>query len=81
MPEPPLSSCNQREAKNANSEAIETITSQCRPVNTETQKKIGFDRKYDMSIPGNIYISDPFISRAGPNAGYFALTPLYKAIY
>jgi hypothetical protein len=34
-----------------------------------------------MSIPGNIYISDPFISRAGPNAGYFALTPLYKAIY
>jgi hypothetical protein len=81
VPEPPLSDCKQGEAKNAISGAIETITSRNEPVNSESQKKKGFERKYDMSIPGNIYISSPLTSEAGENAGFSALTPLYKAIY
>jgi hypothetical protein len=53
------------EAKRAFSGAIETISSECETVNWVRWKKDGvFERKYDMSILGNIYISTlhPFLA-------------------
>jgi hypothetical protein len=47
----------------------------------QTQKNDGFERKYDMSIPGNIYIFHSVISTGGPQERCLGLSSLYKAIY
>jgi hypothetical protein len=47
----------------------------------KTQKSEEFERKYDMSILGNIYIFKSFISAGGDYRVLLRLSSLYKAIY
>jgi hypothetical protein len=52
-------SANLRGVEKADSEAIEKIPSKKGCVNGESAKKYWFERKYDISILGNIYILIP----------------------
>jgi hypothetical protein len=47
----------------------------------EEQKNKTFERKYDMSILGNIYIFAACVSKEAQSGGFPEVSPLYKAIY
>jgi hypothetical protein len=81
-PEQPVPNCRLGKVKRAFSEAIETISRECEACQRVRWKKDGsFERKYDMSIPGNIYISIPHIVLAVRAARTCAIKLTYKAIY
>jgi hypothetical protein len=66
--------------KGAISGATETISSRSKPVNGESTKKVAFERKYDISILGNIYISAAHAFLAATLVRLCAITLTYKAI-
>ena len=61
--------------------ALETIASREVTVNRASRKNREFDRKYDMSIHGNIYIFHTISTRTGSRKRYLGLTLLTKGIY
>jgi hypothetical protein len=60
--------------------ALETIASREVTVNRASRKNREFDRKYDMSIHGNIYILDLIVGQIHQTLQMRAISRTYKAI-
>jgi hypothetical protein len=70
-----------REQKGRTPEQSKPYPREASSVNDQIQKKQEFERKYDMSIHGNIYISPEISSCNNPYHRLLRLTPVTKGIY